>query len=103
MNETYLGEVRRTVNNALRSALLSALLLLTGCLEFDAQDVYLSFDAENDRLDALFVYRGLFAEGKNSAAAMEKALYQLDEAGETGWLGSCLQARGVLRSSHSSW
>jgi len=88
VNETDLGEARRTVNNTLRAALLSALLLLTGCLEFDAQDVYLCFDAENDRIDALFVYRGLYAEGKNSATAMEKALSQLDEAGEAGWFAA---------------
>ncbi|MCA8952408.1 MAG: hypothetical protein KDE27_23055 [Planctomycetes bacterium] len=37
-------------------------LLLTGCLEFDAQEVTMRYDAKADRIDFLLVYRGVFYE-----------------------------------------
>jgi hypothetical protein len=41
---------------------LALLLLGAGCLEFDAQDVTVVYDAKADRIDVHLVYRGLFAE-----------------------------------------
>lgn len=60
-----------------RLLLLSLLLLLTSCLEFDGQEITFRHDPERDRIDALVVYRGLFREGKTDG--MEKALKDLDE------------------------
>jgi hypothetical protein len=72
--------------NRLLSACLALLLPLAGCLEFDAQEVTVRYDAEADRIDALIVYRGLFAEGGNGSSEkpIDKALKDLAEARETG-------------------
>lgn len=65
---------------------LSLLLLLGGCLEIDGQDVYVRYDQENDRIDAMFVYRGLFAEGGGGSSSdpMVKAIKDLTQAQESG-------------------
>ncbi|MGH7163195.1 MAG: hypothetical protein ACREID_06910 [Planctomycetota bacterium] len=55
-------------------ALLTLLLLLAACVDFDAQSVRWRYDAAKDRLDALIVYRGLYVEGDGR----EKALEQLE-------------------------
>jgi len=62
--------------------LLSILLLLAGCLEFDAQEITFRYDQKNDRIDALVVYRGLFVESGSGSSDKpnEKALADLDEA-----------------------
>lgn len=64
---------------------ISLLLLLGGCLEIDGQDVMLRIDAENDRIDAMFIYRGMFAEGGSTGGEPFKvAKDDLEEALETG-------------------
>lgn len=65
---------------------LLLLLLLAGCLEFDAQEITVHYDADKDRIDALVVYRGLFAEGGNGSSdkPLEKALADLDAAMQNG-------------------
>jgi len=64
---------------------LLLLLLLGGCLETDGQDVYLRVDEENDRIDAMFIYRGLFAEGgSDEADTMPSCIKDLHDALETG-------------------
>lgn len=64
---------------------LALLLSLGGCLEFDAQEVTVRYDAAADRIDALIVYRGLFAEGGGSSdKPIEKALQDLAEARASG-------------------
>ncbi|MCB9879274.1 MAG: hypothetical protein H6835_16890 [Planctomycetes bacterium] len=62
--------------------LLLLLAALPGCLEFDGQEVTLRYDAANDRIDAMFVYRGLFAESGNGSSdrPLDKALKDLDKA-----------------------
>lgn len=61
------------------------LFLLSSCLEFDAQEITFRYDPEHDRIDALVVYRGLYAEGGyGSDKPMEKALAQLDAARTDG-------------------
>lgn len=65
----------------LRLAALLCLLTLSGCLEFDAQDITLRYDAKADRIDMLVVYRGLFVEngsGKTSDP-YQNAFSDLDE------------------------
>jgi hypothetical protein len=71
---------------SLRLLLLSMLFLLSGCLEFDAQEITFRYDAKQDRIDALVVYRGLFAESGSGSSdkPMEKALTDLDEAMKNG-------------------
>ncbi|MCK5941697.1 MAG: hypothetical protein KAI24_07000 [Planctomycetes bacterium] len=74
--------------NSIRTPLLLALLLLLGgCLEIDGQDVHLRFDAERDRIDAMFVYRGVFAEGSAGGGGtppIDKAIGDLELAKQTG-------------------
>ena len=41
--------------------LLSLLLLLAGCLEFDSQEITILHDAKNDRIEVHIVYTGLWA------------------------------------------
>lgn len=62
------------------------LLLLSGCLEFDGQEITLTYDAKNDRIDILVVYRGLFVEDGSGSSdkPVEKALQDLATARETG-------------------
>jgi len=55
---------------------LLAGVALTACIEFDAQEVHLHYDGEDDRLDIMLVYHGLFAEGND----VQDAANQLDEA-----------------------
>lgn len=65
---------------AVRSLLSCAVpLLLAGCLQFDAQDVTVHYDAAHDRFDALLVYRGLY--GTETTA---KDLEQLQHVRDTG-------------------
>lgn len=66
--------------------LFLVLIGLAGCLEFDAQEVTLRHDAAQDRIDAMFVYRGLFAESGqgNPQGNLEKVLKDLDDALQTG-------------------
>ncbi|MDO8348703.1 MAG: hypothetical protein Q7T30_00585 [Planctomycetota bacterium] len=68
------------------SVVLSLLLLLTGCLEFDAQEITFRYDQKLDRIDALVVYRGLFVESGSGSSDKpnEKALADLDEAMKHG-------------------
>ena len=65
---------------------LALLLSLAGCLEFDAQEVTLRYDAKADRIDALMVYRGLFAEGGSGSGekTIDTALKDLAAARESG-------------------
>lgn len=65
---------------------LLLLLLLAGCLEFDAQEITVRYDADKDRIDALVVYRGLFAEGGTGSSdkPLDKALRDLDDAMRNG-------------------
>lgn len=75
------------MNKSTTLLLIVLLLLLGGCLEFDGQDVYFRYDEENDRIDAMFVYRGLFAEAGTGSSdkPMQKAIKDLQEArDETG-------------------
>lgn len=69
-----------------RCLLFAALLLAGGCLEFDSQEVAIRCDAEKDRIDALFVYRGFYAEASKDQAGerVDKALKDLDEALQSG-------------------
>jgi len=89
--------------NRIRVALLLSLLaFLGGCLEIDGQDVHIRFDAENDRIDAMLVYRGVFAEGGNGSSTdpLDKAIKDLEEARQSGefvfwnnWPLSCNPSR----------
>lgn len=70
-----------------RSPLLFLLfVLLAGCLEFDAQDVTIVYDAKADRIDAHFVYRGLFVESGSGSTdkPMEKAMQDLAKVRDCG-------------------
>lgn len=63
-------------------------LLLTGCLEFDAQDLTIVHDAKADRIDVHVVYRGLHCErviglGEDPLA---KALTDLASARDAGFV-----------------
>lgn len=66
--------------------LLLVLLLLAGCLEFDAQEITIVYDAKADRIDMQVVYRGLFVEdgSGSSEKPMEKALGDLAKVRENG-------------------
>ncbi len=68
----------------LLSLLLPLLTLLSGCLEFDAQDVVIHHDVANDRLDVLLIYRGLIAEGSSERDQIKEALDDLDKCLATG-------------------
>ncbi len=65
-----------------RSVLCLLLALLSGCLEFDSQEVVIHYDPQKDQIDALFLYRGLYAEGASAGkeGTMEKVLRDLDQA-----------------------
>ncbi|MBL9077590.1 MAG: hypothetical protein JNL08_08810 [Planctomycetes bacterium] len=69
-----------------RSIWFVLLLFLAGCLDFDAQEITLVYDAKADRLDAHFVYRGLFAEPSTDGPdkAMAKALADLAKVRDSG-------------------
>ncbi|MCR9247700.1 MAG: hypothetical protein NXI31_21955 [bacterium] len=54
-------------------------LTLASCLEFDAQHVTMRYDAENDRIDFLVVYEGLFYETGSDGGDVKKALEEYDE------------------------
>lgn len=64
--------------------LLLPFLVLAACLEFDAQEVVLHYDAKRDRLDLLIVYRDLFIEGSPTDANIKQSLDQLADARRTG-------------------
>jgi len=74
----------------LRIACWLPLLLLTACLEFEQQELHLRYDAAADRMDVLFVYRGLYAsEGKlvlirDGRSPVDKALSDLEKVREHG-------------------
>ncbi|MBM4061828.1 MAG: hypothetical protein FJ265_12145, partial [Planctomycetes bacterium] len=68
----------------LRCVPLFLLLLLTACLEFDAQEITFRHDPDKDRIDALVVYRGLFVEGGGNKEPLPKALADLDAAMRDG-------------------
>jgi hypothetical protein len=65
------------------AALLFVLFALTGCLEFDAQDVTIRYDEAKDRIDIELVYRGLYAEGGNDDP-LGKAVKDLAAARDRG-------------------
>lgn len=69
-----------------RSLLLCVLFLLGGCLEFDSQEITLVYDAKADRIDAHFVYRGLFVESGSGSTddPMAKALEDLAKVRDRG-------------------
>ncbi|MBL8755537.1 MAG: hypothetical protein JNK15_19730 [Planctomycetes bacterium] len=66
--------------------LFAFLLLLSGCLEIDGQDITIRFDPEADRIDIHIVYRGLFAESGQGSDKdpLAKAVRDLEEAKQTG-------------------
>lgn len=68
------------------TALLFVLFALTGCLEFDGQDITIRYDEAKDRIDIHVVYRGLFAEGGNGSDRdpLGKALKDVAETRQTG-------------------
>lgn len=68
------------------AALLFLLLTLTGCLEFDAQEVDIRYDEGKDRIDIHVVYRGLFAENGQGSSKdpIDKAIKDLADAKQTG-------------------
>lgn len=68
------------------AALLFLLFALTGCLEFDAQDIDIRYDETKDRIDIHIVYRGLFAEDGQGGSKnpLEKAQKDLADAKESG-------------------
>ncbi len=68
------------------AVLFALLLVLGGCLELDAQDITIHYDAAKDRIDLHFVHRGLFAEGEagSNKDPMAKALADLAEVRGTG-------------------
>lgn len=70
----------------LRFALFALLLLLPSCLEFDAQEITFRYDPQQDRIDALVVYRGLFVEGGTGSSdkPVEKALQDLARVQKEG-------------------
>ena len=70
----------------LAASLMVLLLTLTGCLEFDAQEITLRFDADADRIDIHIVYRGLHAEGGNGKTEdpVQKAVQDLADARRNG-------------------
>jgi len=60
---------------------------LGGCLEFDAQQITMRYDVQRDRIDALIVYRGLFAENNtvsSSANPVGVALADLQKVLDRG-------------------
>ena len=72
------------------TAWLLPLLLLTACLEFEQQELHLRYDAAADRMDVLFVYRGLYAAESNpmpvrdGRSPTDKALSDLEKVREHG-------------------
>lgn len=68
------------------AVLFALLLALGGCLELDAQDITIHYDAAKDRIDLHFVHRGLFAEGETGSDKdpMAKALADLAEVRNSG-------------------
>jgi hypothetical protein len=83
------------MKNSLTTFVCLLLLLLAGCLEIDGQDVFLSYDEENDRIDAMFVHQGLFAEGGNdndigtATKDLEEAMASGEFAFWNNWPLSC--------------
>lgn len=53
--------MRRVRRGLSASVALATLVLLSGCLDFDEQDVVVAYDGTRDQLDAQIVYRGLFS------------------------------------------
>ncbi len=60
------------------------LLLLPSCLEFDAQEITMRYDAEADRIDFLVVYRGIFYEGGSAKPDLKSALEEYDTVMQKG-------------------
>ena len=85
----HLGS-RRSQGLLLRIACWLPLLLLTACLEFEQQELHLRYDAAADRMDVLFVYRGLYAAESNpmpirdARSPTDKALSDLEKVREHG-------------------
>lgn len=85
----HLGS-RRSQGALLRIACWLPLLLLTACLEFEQQELHLRYDADQDRMDVLFVYRGLYAAESNpmpvrdGRSPIDKALSDLEKVREHG-------------------
>ena len=83
-------ESRRRQGALLRIACWLPLLLLTACLEFEQQELHLRYDAAADRMDVLFVYRGLYAAESNpmpirdGRSPTDKALSDLEKVREHG-------------------
>ncbi|MBK8101275.1 MAG: hypothetical protein IPK26_29690 [Planctomycetes bacterium] len=80
---------------------LFLLFVLTGCLQFDAQEITLHYDEKHDRLDALLVYRGLY--GNETAEEDIKQLRSVLETGEfaiwSNWPAkvNLVAARGLMK------
>ena len=68
------------MTKTLTTCALGTLLGLTGCLEFDAQEITVVHDAEENRLDMLLVYRGLHS----SSADLEAAIKHLEKGRDEG-------------------
>jgi hypothetical protein len=98
--------------------LISLLVGMTGCLEFDAQEIHIRYDRKKDRLDALVIYRGLYSDADDPKKAIEdftemtsgaRRVYfasnwpfgvDLDELAKSdSKLGRVLAAQTTLRSS----
>ena len=83
-------ESSRRQGALLRIACWLPLLLLTACLEFEQQELHLRYDAGADRMDVLFVYRGLYAAESNpmpvqdGKSLIDKALSDLEKVREHG-------------------
>ncbi len=88
-SSAHLGS-RRGQGALLRIACWLPLLVLTACLEFEQQELHLRYDAEADRMDVLFVYRGLYAAESNpmpvrdGRSPIDKALSDLEKVREHG-------------------
>jgi hypothetical protein len=68
------------------AALFVLLFVLSGCLEFDAQEVTIRYDEAADRIDIHVVYRGFIAEGGSGSGndPLAKAIKDLAAARESG-------------------
>ena len=65
-------------------------LVLASCLEFEQQELHLRYDADQDRMDVLLVYRGLYAAKSNpmqvqdGKSLIDEAFSDLEKAREHG-------------------
>ena len=58
--------MRRALRGLFASGALATLASLTGCLEFDEQELVVAYDGARDQLDVQVVYRGLHSDAKSS-------------------------------------